>query len=186
MSTAKKNIAALSLAILLSVQNVSAVSYVPSCNTVKDAAKTALVCAIFYSAYEFYSRKPTNDPAAYNLDELLALNNVSENLKGLWFDGFWGHTGKSTSLKVDENGNVVADVTKVNPKGLMGNIVHNAKSIAAALGTTLAIKIILEALADQSDASFETKVINKIDAVAKKCGFKLLPQTVHMIEEIKK
>ncbi len=186
MNLTKKNIAALSLAVLLSTQTASAMSYVPSCDAVKDTAKTALACAIFYSAYEFYTRKPTNDPAAYNIDELLTFTNVSENLKGLWFDGVWGHTGKSTSLKVDENGNVVADTSKVNPKGLMGNLVYNSKSIAAAIGTTVVIKIILEALADQSGKSFESKVADRIDAIAKKCGFKLLPQTVHLIEEANK
>lgn len=186
VKNSKINVAWLSLTVLLATQSVGAISFTPTRDTVKNSLQTALACAIFYSAYDFYTRKPTNDPVSYNLDELLALTNISDNLKGLWLDGFWGHTGKGTSLKVDENGNVVADTSRVNPKGLMGNVVHNAKSIAAAFATTVALKIVLEALADQSDKPFETKVAERIDAVAKRLGFKLLPQTIHAIEELNK
>lgn len=180
----KKNLAIFSLAILFAAPSAQAVSYVPSSTSIKNTAEAAFFCAIFYSAYEFYTRKPTNDPAAYNIDELMALTNVSENLKGLWFDGVWGHPGKSTSIKVDENGNVVAETTRVNSKGLMGYLVHNGKSLFAAFATSYLIKVTIESLAEKSDRSFLEVFADKINKQCKLLGFKILPDTLGTITGI--
>lgn len=179
VQSAKKNLAILSLAFLLATPSAQAISLVPSTANVKNAFQTALLCAIFYSAYDFCTRKPTNDAPAYNIDELLALTNVADNLKGLWRDGVWGHAGTNNALKIDENGNITfANTTKINPKGLMGYLVHNGKSIAAAIGMTLVLKVLAETIAESSEDSFLQVLASKIEAQSKKLGFKVtLPVT---------
>lgn len=131
----KSNIATISLAglLLAFAPSANAITLVPSYETVISASKKAAYAVGFFSLLRFFTRKPDNKPARYNLDELFAGENVKDNLINLWDDGVIGHGKESSVLKANpENDNKIEFTESVSQKGLLGHASVYAKPIVMA------------------------------------------------------
>lgn len=151
--------------------------------TMQEAAINSLLLFIMYSAYNFGTRKATNDAPDYDIEELLSGTDVVKNIKGLWFDGVWGHTGKNNALIIDDEGKiVVTDTVKVSPKGLVGNIMHNGKAIFGAFAFTWVCKIIAQSWLECSGMDdFGRTLRNKLNQYKNSLGLALIPNTLEAL-----
>jgi hypothetical protein len=130
-TVAKVTLAGLLLSFAPSMQ---AMSLVPSYETVVSTSKKAAYLIGFLSLVRFFSRKPDNKPARYNLDELAAGENIKNNLFYLYDDGLLGHMKESSVLKANpENDNKIEVTETINQKGLLGTAALYAKPVAMAL-----------------------------------------------------
>lgn len=134
-NTRKTSIAKISLAgLLLAFAPTSqAIDLIPSCATVVSASKKAAYAIGFLSLVRFFTRKPDNKPARYNLDEIAAGQNITNNLWYLYDDGVIGHGKESSVLKANpENDNKLEFTESASQKGLLGNASAYAKPIVMA------------------------------------------------------
>lgn len=176
MQKNKKSLARLSLAVMLltSVPSVQAFDILPSKATVSNIANKTAYAALLAASIRFWTRKPTNAPVRYNIDELLAGQNVQDNLFFLFDDGI-GHAGKDSYAKVDAESGKIKWSEEVAPKGL-GWVHFYFKPLVAALGTAAAVAVIAQVITDPAttSANFIEQLGNKVKAVLKENGlFKL-------------
>ena len=113
--------------------SAQAIDVAPSYQAVISASQKIAYAVGFYSIFRFFSRKPDNKPNRYNIEELLAGQNVANNLYYLYDDGLIGHQKESSVLKANpENDNKLEFTESVPARGLFGNAISYAKPIAIA------------------------------------------------------
>lgn len=145
---AKASLAGLLIALTPSVQAIS----LPSTDSFISAGKKVGLAYAFVQLVRFLKRKPTNAPNRYNLDELMAGQNVADNLWYLHEDGIWGHQESSSVLKASpENDHKLVFTEAASARGLVGNAATYAKPVAVAY----ALMALLNSSKDSIQSMFE-------------------------------
>lgn len=97
------------------------------------SVKGITTLAIAASLFQFFARKPDNNPVRYDLEKMKAGDIDFDGIKFLIIDGLIGHPQKSATIKADTNGKIEVK-QGAEAKGLYGAISEIIKPLATTLG----------------------------------------------------
>lgn len=102
----------------------------------------------FVSLVRFWTREGDAKPSRFNLDELIAGDNVAYNLGVFIDDEIIGHQGKKPYAMIDEEKGRLQVSTPCWPKGVYGWAAYYFKPVLSAIGSTAFIYLVCKTATD--------------------------------------
>jgi hypothetical protein len=174
--TTRFSTALLATLVMASSLSTSAITpYESSCppSLISKVAKVLTVSFLAGCLIRLNTKEPDTKPVRYNLDELMAGQNVKENLLYVLDDGVIGQYIKKPYVTVDPDNARVTVSTFAPPKGIMGWFAFYYKGVLTGAGMTWFIYTLAQTICDPnvSPENLIATFAKKVEAQGKVMGF---------------